>query len=119
MRSLFILIILTLVISACSKETSTTEIEYHLETTKPTGDHFYVSYTNENGDTISEHQHYGWKYTFKTTKPFGAFFKTEVNPIDVYVLTTRIVANGNVVKEGSLSTATAGNKILSLSFSAH
>ena len=89
-------------------------VEYQLHTSSITGDHFYVSFTDVKGDTITNHEHDGWKYSFSTTKPFNAYLKAQVYPIDIYDLTIKILVDGKVVKQTSASTASGANTIISI-----
>jgi len=111
--------VLTIAIISCKKESNSIAIEYQLETSEVTGDHFFVSYVNEKGDTITQHEHPGWKYSFNAKGTFSAYLKAEVNPIDVYVLTIKILQNGSVVQQKEISTASGGIKTLLLTHKAY
>jgi hypothetical protein len=119
LKNFCLFFVLMLAIISCKKENNTVAIQYQLETSAVTGDHFFVSYVNEKGDTVTQHEHPGWKYTFKAKSPFNAYLKAEVNPIDVYVLTLKIVENGSVVQQKEVSTASGGIKTLVLSHTAN
>ena len=118
-KPLLFLFFLVAVFAGCKKEATTVDLQYQLDTTVPTGDHFFVSYLNERGDTITEHEHYGWRYSFTGNKPANAYIKASVNPIDSYDLTMRIVVNGAVVKETTTNTASGGIKTISLAYTAN
>ena len=107
-----------LFISCNKKSDNTAKVEYQLNTSSITGDHFFVSYTNERGDTIHEHQHWGWKYPFAATKPFNAFLAVEVNPLDKYVLTIRLLVDGQEVRQDTVSTSLPGVKKMQLAYTA-
>jgi hypothetical protein len=93
----------------CSKESSNkVSIEYQLDASINTADHFYVTYLNQHRDTVVEHQHTGWKYSFSTTKPFNAYLQARVYHIDHYTFTIKILRDGKVVQEDSASTAAPG-----------
>jgi len=106
--------------AACSKESSNmVNVEYQLETSLSTADHFYVTYINERSDTVVEHQHGGWKYSFKATKPFNAYLQARVYPIDNYVFAIKMLRDGRVVREDSASTnSTAAIQSIHLAYMA-
>ena len=103
-----------IIFCSCSKEENKVEIRYQLETSAATGDHFFVSYINATNDTITEHAHPGWTTSFAVSKPFNAFIKTEVIPIDNYNFTVTIARNGEVIKSGTASTASGAKTTIIL-----
>jgi hypothetical protein len=110
-----LLFVFGIIFIGCSKEVKQVDVEYQLDATVPTGDHFYVNYITAKGDTVVEHEHYGWKYSFKATKPFNAYLRAEVNPIDAYEFTIRILVDGKIVQQQTASTVSAGIKVISIS----
>ncbi|MDB5247733.1 MAG: hypothetical protein JWQ40_2127 [Segetibacter sp.] len=117
---LFTLLLAMICFPGCSKESSNTvNVEYQLEASINTADHFYVTYLSEHGDTIVEHQHGGWKYSFSATKPFKAYLEAQVYPIDNYVFTIKILRDGNIVQRDSASTASGARKAIRLAYTAN
>ena len=98
------LMVVVLLMISCKKEVKQAEVEYQLETSSPTGDHFDLTYVNELNDTLTHHEHPGWKYAFKTNTPYNAYIKADVHPIDSYTFTIKILVNGEVVQQASANT---------------
>lgn len=113
-----IAVLMLIGLMGCSKESGTVELRYQLETSSPTGDHFYVTYLDANGDSVTEHEHPGFDTAFIVSRPFRAFFNAEVNPIDNYTFTIRILENNRVVGEQSASTASGAVTTLTLNYNA-
>ncbi len=113
-----LLVIVTVLIFGCKKEADTVNVSYQLNASTLTGDHFYVSYITETGDTITEHEHPGFNYSFTTAKPFNTYIKAEVNPIDSYDFTVKIVVDGNIVQQQTASTASGAVATIVLKYAA-
>lgn len=110
-------LLLMVCFAGCSKESSNTvNVEYRLDASVNTADHFYVTYLNEHADTVVEHQHGGWKYSFKAARPFNAYLQSYVNPIDKYVFTIKILVDGNVIRQDSASTASGAIQTIRLDY---
>ncbi len=77
-----------------------------------------MSYITETGDTITEHEHPGFNYSFTTAKPFNAYIKAAINPIDSYDFTIRIAVDGNIVQQQSVSTASGAIATIALKYAA-
>lgn len=119
-RTLFLFFFFTLSLLSCKKESDNTiNVAYQLETSGLTGDHFFVSYVIETGDTITEHQHPGWNYSFSIQKPFSTYLKAEVIPIDSYDFSIKIVVDGNIAEQASASTASGAKQVISISHTAN
>lgn len=114
--SFLFLLMLTLLTFSCTKEANTVKVSYQLDTSTLTGDHFYVSYVTATGDTITEHEHPGFNYSFNAAKPFNAYIKAEVNPIDSYDFTVKIVVDGTIVQQQKASTASGGIATIVLNY---
>ena len=117
--SLFTVASLVFLLSCKKEDAGRVNIEYQLQTSSITGDHFFVSYLNNTADTIIEHQHPGWTQAFTVTKPFNAYLKAEVNPIDTYEFTIRILVDGQVVAQDSASTASGAVQTISIAYHAN
>ena len=115
-RTFLLICIFAISLLSCKKDVEQAVVEYQLDTSIPTGDHFFVNYLNEKGDTIVEHQHYGWRYPFNVAKPLNTYLKADVNPIDKYKLTIRILVNGTIVKQDSISIFSGGKRSLILQY---
>jgi hypothetical protein len=117
---LFTVLSLIVGLTGCSKETSNTvNVEYQLETSDPTADHFYVTYLDKNADTVVQHQHSGWKHSLNVTKPFNAYLQAQVHPINKYVFTIKILIDGQVVQQDSATITTGAKKTIRLAYTAN
>jgi hypothetical protein len=116
-RIFLTLTVLVVIFYGCSKEkNNTSTIEYQLDASDITADHFYVRYLNEHLDTVFQHQHTGWRYSFSTARPAKAFLEAQVYPVDKYIFTIKILKDGKVVQQDSASTFTGTRKSIRIAY---